>query len=67
LLVFCAVSTNLSTMAAAGAIRRGHSLDGGIQWLQMKPQMPSIGRCALRRITPEAWPSKLPAICLYFS
>ena len=31
--MFCVFSTNSSTMAAAGAIRRRHSPDGSIQWL----------------------------------
>ena len=45
LLVFCVVSTNLLTVAAAGAILLRHSPDanGGIQWLQVKPGMCSIG------------------------
>jgi hypothetical protein len=37
LLVFCVVSTNLLTMAAAGAIQHRHLPDGGIQWLPVKP------------------------------
>jgi hypothetical protein len=53
-------------MAAAGAIRRRHSPDGGIQWLRMKPWMCSIGRCASRRTAASAWQSKSPAIRLHF-
>jgi hypothetical protein len=45
-LVFYVVSTNVSTMVAARAIRRRHSPDGGIQWLRMKPWTFFIGRCA---------------------
>jgi len=53
-------------MVAAGAIRRRHSPDGGIQWLQVKPGMCSIGRCAPHRTAASAWQSKSPAICLHF-
>ena len=67
-LVFSVFSTNPSTMAAAGAIWHRHSPDanGGIQWLQVKPWMCSIGRCALGHTATSAWQSKLPAICLHF-
>jgi hypothetical protein len=36
-------------MAAAETIRRRHSPDDGIQWLQVKLWMCSIGQCASRR------------------
>ena len=60
-------ATNLSTIAAAGAVRRRHSPDGGIQWLHMKHWMCSIGRCALHHTNRFALQSKLPAIQLHFS
>jgi len=49
LLVFYVVSMNLLTMVAAGAIRRSHLPDGGIQWRPVKPWTCSIGRCAPHR------------------
>jgi hypothetical protein len=55
------------TMAAARAIRRRHSTNGGIQWLRVKPQMCSIGQYTQHFIAASAWQSKLPAICLHFS
>ena len=64
LLVFCVFHSNSLTMAAAGAIRRMHSTNGGIQWLQVKPWMSSIRRCAPRRTAASPWQSKLPAIRL---
>ena len=60
--MFCVVSTNSLTMAAAGAIRRRHLPNGGIQWLPVKPWTCSIGRCAPRPASPRQ--SELPAICL---
>ena len=46
--MFCVFCSNSSTMRAAGAIRRRHSTNGGIQWLQVKlsehipqPQQPT--------------------------
>ena len=56
-----------STMVTAGAIRRRHLPDGGIQWLQVKHWMCSIERCAPHRTATSAWSSKRPAISLYFS
>ena len=53
-------------MVAARAMWHGQLPDGGLKWLHMKPQMRSIGRCALHRIAPVAWPSKLLSICLHF-
>ena len=53
-------------MTAAGTIRRRHSTDGDIQWLQVKPWMCSIGQCTPRRTAASAWQSKSPAICLHF-
>ena len=47
-------------MAAAGAIRRRHLTDAGIQWLQVKPWICSIGRRAPRCI------AALPVIRLHF-
>jgi hypothetical protein len=55
LLVFCVFYSNSLTMAAAGAIRRRHLPDGGIQWLRMKPWMCSIGRCASHHTAASAW------------
>ncbi len=54
------------TLAAAGAMRCRQPPDGGIQWLQVKPGMCSIGQCIPHCTTASAWPLKLPAICLYF-
>jgi hypothetical protein len=65
LLVCCVVSTNLLTMAAAGAIWCRHLPNGGIQCLPVKPWMCFIGRCAPRRTAASPWQSKLPAICLH--
>jgi hypothetical protein len=52
------------TMAAAGAMGHRHSTNGGIQWLQVKPWMCSIGQCALHCIATSAWQSNLPAISM---
>jgi len=54
------------TMAAAGAIQRRHLLDGGIQWLPVKPWTCSIGRYAPRHTAASPWQSKSPAIRLHF-
>ena len=66
LLVFCIVSMNSLTMAAAGAIRRRHLPDGSIQLLPVKPWTCSIRRCAPRCTAASPWQLKLPAICLHF-
>ncbi len=59
LLVFCVVSMNWLTMAAAGVIRRRHLPDGGIQWLPVKPWTCYIGRCHPRHTAASAWQSWL--------
>ncbi len=65
--VFCQwFFSKSSTMAATGAIRRGHLPNDSIQWLCMKPWVHSIGRCTPRCTTVSAWPSILPTICLHF-
>jgi len=64
--VFCVISTNSLTMAAAGAIWRKHFPNGGIQWLSVKPWTCSIGWCAPHHTTALPWQSKLPAIHLHF-
>ena len=41
--------------------------NGGIQWLQVKHRICSIGRGTPHCTAAPAWQSKLPAICLHFS
>jgi hypothetical protein len=55
------------TMAAARAIRRGHSPNGGILLLCIKPRMCSMGRCATHCIALADWQAKLSLIYLHFS
>ena len=48
-------ATNLSTMAAAGAMWCRHLHDGDIQWLLVKLWMCFIGQCAPHRTDASAW------------
>jgi hypothetical protein len=64
--MFCVFYSNSLTMAAAGAIRRRHSPNGGIQWLRVKPWMCFIRRYAPRHTTELPWQSKLLSIHLHF-
>ena len=48
LLVYCVVSTNSLTMAAAGAIRPRHLANASIQWLSVKPWT-----CSTKRTQPQ--------------
>jgi len=51
---------------AATAIRCKNLLDGGIQWLRVKPWICFIRQCASRSTAASAWSLKLSSICLHF-